>query len=149
MWTRLKRLSTHAKSYWTALDIDYHHDLGVDNFLKQHTKSIEEKIHKLDYIIKLKMSAYQKIPVRKSKVRLLCIRRYLLYICPPRESYLKYITNSYKSVRKRQAAAAAAKLLQLCPILCDPIDSSPLGSAVPGILQARTLEWVAISFSNA
>ena len=47
------------------------------------------------------------------------------------------------------AAAAAAKLLQLCPTLCDPIDSSPIGSPVPGILQARTLEWVAISFSNA
>ena len=47
------------------------------------------------------------------------------------------------------AAAAAAKLLQLCLTLCDPIDSSPPGSPVPGILQARTLEWVAISFSNA
>ena len=46
-------------------------------------------------------------------------------------------------------AAAAAKLLQPCPTLCDPIDGSPPGSAVPGILQARTLEWVAISFSNA
>ena len=47
------------------------------------------------------------------------------------------------------AAAAAAKSLQLCPTLCDPTDGSPPGSAVPGILQARTLEWVAISFSNA
>jgi len=47
------------------------------------------------------------------------------------------------------AAAAAAKSLQSCPTLCNPIDSSPPGSAVPGILQARTLEWVAISFSNA
>ena len=46
-------------------------------------------------------------------------------------------------------AAAAAKSLQSCPTLCDPIDSSPPGSAVPGILQARTLEWVAISFSSA
>ena len=46
------------------------------------------------------------------------------------------------------AAAAAAKSLQSCPTLCDPIDSSPPGSSVPGILQARTLEWVAISFSN-
>ena len=46
-------------------------------------------------------------------------------------------------------AAAAAKSLQLCPTLCDPIDGSPPGSAVPGILQARTVEWVAISFSNA
>ena len=47
------------------------------------------------------------------------------------------------------AAAAAAKSLQLCPTLCDPIDGSPSGSIVPGILQARTLERVAISFSNA
>ena len=47
------------------------------------------------------------------------------------------------------AAAAAAKLLQVCPTLCDPIDGSPLGISVPGILQARTLEWVAISSSNA
>ena len=46
-------------------------------------------------------------------------------------------------------AAAATKSLQSCPTLCDPIDGSPPGSAVPGNLQARTLEWVAISFSNA
>ena len=44
---------------------------------------------------------------------------------------------------------AAAKSLQSCPTLCDPIDGSPSDSTVPGILQARTLEWVAISFSNA
>ena len=47
------------------------------------------------------------------------------------------------------AAAATAKSLQSCPTLCDPIDGSPPGSPVPGILQARTLKWVAISFSNA
>ena len=47
------------------------------------------------------------------------------------------------------STAVAAKSLQSCPTLYDPIDSSPPGSAVPGILQARTLEWVAISFSNA
>ena len=45
-------------------------------------------------------------------------------------------------------ATAAAKSLQLCPNLCDPIDGSPSGSPVPGILQARTLEWVVISFSH-
>ena len=50
---------------------------------------------------------------------------------------------------QRIFAAAAAKSLQLCPTLCDPTDGSPPGSPVPGILQARTLEWVAISFSNA
>ena len=46
-------------------------------------------------------------------------------------------------------AAAAAKSLQSCPTLCDPVEGSPSGSPVPGILQARTLEWVAISFSSA
>ena len=47
------------------------------------------------------------------------------------------------------SAAAAAASFQWCPTLCDPIDGSPPGSPIPGILQARTLEWVAISFSNA
>jgi len=49
----------------------------------------------------------------------------------------------------QSAAAAAAKSLQSCLTLCDPTDGSPSGSPIPGILQARTLEWVAISFSNA
>ena len=49
----------------------------------------------------------------------------------------------------KSAAATAAKSPQSCPTLCDPIDGSPPGSPVPGSLQARTLEWVAISFSNA
>ena len=49
----------------------------------------------------------------------------------------------------KASAAAAAELLQSCLTLCNPIDGSPPGSPVPGILQARTLEWVAISFSNA
>ena len=52
------------------------------------------------------------------------------------------------SGKPNQAHAAAAKLLQLCPILCKPIDGSLPGSPVPGILQARTLEWGAISLSN-
>ena len=51
--------------------------------------------------------------------------------------------------REEVAAAAAAKLFQSCPTLCDPIDGSPPGSPIPGILQAGTLEWVAVSFSNA
>ena len=58
-----------------------------------------------------------------------------------------YKRNEQSSVH--QISYAAAKLLQSCPTLCDPIDSSPPGSSIPGILQARTLEWVAISFSNA
>ena len=63
-------------------------------------------------------------------------------------SYFTFIKGLF-SFSSHAAAAAAAKLLQLCPSLCDPIDGSPLGSSVPGILQARTLEWVAISFSDA
>ena len=67
--------------------------------------------------------------------------------CAKHTRTLVYVVlfNPYKS----PAAAAAAESLQLCPTLCDPIDGSPPGSPVPGILQARTLEWVAISFSNA
>ena len=58
--------------------------------------------------------------------------------------------NNWGSVcQYNQDGFAAAKSLQLCPTLCDPRDGSPPGSPVPGILQARTLEWVAISFSNA
>ena len=57
-----------------------------------------------------------------------------------------YLKEEFVSLR---FTAAAAKSLQSCPTLCDPIDGSPPGSPVPGILQARTLEWVAISFSNA
>ena len=56
---------------------------------------------------------------------------------------------SWENLPLTNTAAAAAKLLQSCPTLCDPIDGSQPGSPVPGILQARTLEWVAISFSNA
>ena len=59
-------------------------------------------------------------------------------------SALQLCSHHYTSI-----ATAAAKSLQSCPTLCDPIDSGPPGSPVPGILQARTLEWVAISFSNA
>ena len=57
----------------------------------------------------------------------------------------KYI-NTY--FLKRRTAAAAAKSIQLCPTLCDPIDGSPPGSSICGILQARKLEWVAIAFSD-
>ena len=60
-----------------------------------------------------------------------------------------YEAQPYDTAFGTVSAAAAAKLLQSCQTLCDPIDGSPPGSSVPGILQARTLEWVAISSSNA
>ena len=69
-----------------------------------------------------------------------------------KEPVHKSNTNVQQALKKcstaTTAAAAAAKLLQSCPTLCDPTDGSPPGSAIPGILQARTLGWVAISFSR-
>ena len=73
------------------------------------------------------------------------------YIFLPRASYSsKHLTynSSFNSITINNHAAAAAKSLQSCPTLCDPIDGSLPGSPVPGILQARTLEWGAISFSS-
>ena len=63
--------------------------------------------------------------------------------------FIVQLSHPYITTGKTIALTAAAKSPQLCPTLCDPIDGSPPGSPVPGILQARTLEWVAISFSNA
>ena len=75
--------------------------------------------------------------------------RYLPYV----KTYIHFVfnfqSNSLVMTLASTVAAAAAKSLQSCPTLCDPIDGSPPGSPVPGILQARTLEWVSISFSNA
>ena len=62
---------------------------------------------------------------------------------------LKMCPGFFPYVSHNLMVAAAAKSLQSCPTLCDPIDASPPGSPIPGILQAKTLEWVAISFSNA
>ena len=63
---------------------------------------------------------------------------------------LNLFTDAHMSpINRAAAAAAAAKLLQSCLTLCNPMDSSPPGSLVPGILKARTLEWVAIALSNA
>ena len=69
---------------------------------------------------------------------------YTIKLCGPGGRVMKFSPLECTAV-----AAAAAKLLQSCPTLCNPIDGSPPGSPVPGILQARTLEWVAISFSSA
>ena len=67
-----------------------------------------------------------------------------------KRNYLKQHKHTYTKLKKSgSVTAAAAKLLQSCLTLCDPIDGSPPGSPVPGILQARTLEWVAIAFSDA
>ena len=74
----------------------------------------------------------------------------LLFICKltDRRLQVTFLSPSEQRI-SNTAAAAAAKSLQWCPTLCDPRDGSPPGLSVPGILQARTLEWVAISFSSA
>ena len=76
-----------------------------------------------------------------------CHHAYLTYMQSTSRETLGWMKHKLES--RLPGTAAAAKLLQSCPTLCDPTDSSPPGSAIPGILQARTLEWVAISFSNA
>ena len=83
-------------------------------------------------------------------------RRQILYCLTTRETNIIMNVVKFRNYKMIQyhyliyaaaAAAAAAKSRQSCPTLCDPIDGSPPGSLIPGILQARTLEWVAISFS--
>ena len=73
----------------------------------------------------------------------LCLQRTKCFVI------FTFVSGLMSNKKFLHSAAAAAKSLQSCPTLYDPIDGSPPGSAVPGILQARTLEWVAISFSNA
>ena len=70
-------------------------------------------------------------------------------LMPPASTGGFFTTSATWETHKSAAAAAAAKLLQSCLILCDPMDRSPPGFSIHGILQARTLEWVAISFTNA
>ena len=84
-------------------------------------------------------------------IQLICafIMFTLHFLCFPIFKIMNVYTMNKWSASESHSAAAAAKSLQSCPTLCDPIDGSPRGSPVPGILQARTLEWVAISFSNA
>ena len=72
-------------------------------------------------------------------------KRVIIIFLSSKQRTLLYRTNTKMYV----IVAAAAKSFQSCPTLCDPIDGSPPGSPIPGILQARTLEWIAISFSNA
>ena len=93
-------------------------------------------------------------PDQKVSTMLLGKSRGQLLIAPERMKRLGQSRNNAQLllclvVKVKSDAAAAAKSLQSCPTLCDPTDGSPPGFPVPGILQAKTLEWVAISFSNA
>ena len=98
------------------------------------------------------LSLHQPLPSPMREALGLCSQGYRFWNSHFLEMRKKYSAKSFLNQRWSsllRAAAAAAKSLQSCPTLCDPIDSSSPGSPIPGILQARTLEWVAISFSNA
>ena len=86
-----------------------------------------------------------KVCLKISSIKLGIIWDYLHLLSP----LLLILLWNDRAYNKQEKGAAAANALQSCPTLCDPIDGSPPGSPVPGIFQARTLEWVAISFSNA
>ena len=94
---------------------------------------------------------------RDTKINMWFKFYFVLFCFPPLVLWIKWmvfiwednIKNKVIAYAKNDSAAAAAKLLQSCPTLCNSIDGSSPGSPVPGILQARTLEWFAISFSNA
>ena len=101
-----------------------------NGFPEDVAKSLLPGSLKADLIMMLRLWAWPANKVWLSPIP----KRYLLHIA----YHCYYFSKS-----------AAAKSLQSCPTLCDPIDGIPPGSPVPGILQARTLEWVAISFSNA
>ena len=94
---------------------------------------------------------YYLMPVRVVVQSLSCVRLFATPWTAAHQASLSFnISQSLQThVHWVGDAAAAAKSLQSCLTLCDPIDGSPSGSTIPGILQARTLEWVAISFSNA
>jgi len=98
---------------------------------------------------------HSSFPAETPKLQLAAEQQFDRRMLEPNPTQLKKDTPQPRAKDKLQqdgskgAAAAATKSLQSCPTLCDPIDSSPSGSPVPRILQARTLEWVAISFSYA
>ena len=121
----------------------------------QSTSKKEKKLQDNQYIYILvewhviwKIILHQLTKVEKS---ILCAHPFgnKSILWSPNSMYILHMIHKIYMYLQDIHAAATAKSLQLCPTLCDPIDGSPSGSPVPGILQARTLEWVAISFCNA
>ena len=99
-------------------------------------------------IYTLTVTTYNYLPNEDHCIEQMCNQKVFLKFCLSNRSLQNQQLVSCKLTFGRSDAAAAAKSLQSCPTLSDPIDSTPPGSPVPGILQARTPEWVAISFSD-
>ena len=113
-------------------------DCGIQKWI-----SLTLSIHSVNCII---IIYCVKVKVLVAK---LCLTHWDHMDCSLTGSSCPYMVKPGLSWHKSDAAAAGAKSLQSCPTLCDPMDGSPPGSPVPEILQARTMVWVAISFSNA
>ena len=100
-------------------------------------------------LISLRMDWLDLLAVQGTLNSLLQYHSLKASILPCSTFFMVQLSHPYMTTGRTIALTAAAKSLQSCPTLCDPIDGSPPGSPIPGILQARTLEWVAISFSKA
>ena len=154
-WTRLKRLSTHAYSLVTLLlyifSCSDYFSIGLWELFQLAPWCESISVYHLECFL---------FPSEQLHHPKLC--SYLCSISTSTTLFSFYYVRSMRIVTiiilfisaspvpgRVPAAAAAAKSLQSCPTLCNPIDGSPPGSPIPGILQARILEWVAISFSNA
>ena len=111
---------------------------NLDSILKRRDITLPTKVH----IVKAMVFPLPTYKCKSCTIRNLSTKELMLLNCGAGE-------DSWESLGQQDQTAAAAKSLQSCPTLYDPIDGSPPGSPVPGILQARILEWVAISLSKA
>ena len=120
------------------------------NYCSFHISLLKHLQHSIDIIWLYSAFSARLISLKIEKFCLFILEFPVLnLILSAWQAYSKGLWNEWKNEQSFIFWHAAAKSLQSCPTLCDPIDGSPPGSPVPGILQARTLDWVAISLSNA
>ena len=143
-------LPFHTYDYYLTFSLEIKHFCSLMNLCPFYTEvyvNVLSLVHEDVCVYKVQLHSESEMPLAAF---------HNAQLSPPSQGFLSVVDPKYHRsfVSKCIPAAwlnsaAAAKSLQLWPTLCDPIDGSPPGSPVPGILQARTLEWLAISFSNA